>query len=297
MEEKFTPTEFAMTTVQHKFKSAAALTTGCLLFSVMGALVKTSSQELSTPMLVFFRNFMALLFFIPLFLRSPKNLLETKCLRYHLLRTTTGLIAMYCLFHALAVIPLSTATTLYYTFPLFGPLVARLWIKEPIAKGTGRSLILGFLGVSLLLKPSAVDNMLPILGALLAGILTAVTQVTIRRMALLDNKSTIVFYFCLFASCASAFPLITNWTQPSPLMWSILLTIGGIAALAQYLLAWAYSHASVSFLSPFVYIAIAFSTIFDVIVWHVQLDFITLLGITLSILGGINMMLNQHENK
>ena len=127
---------------------------GSLMIAALGALVKLASTALPNEVIVFFRNFSALICFLP-WLTLPRNRrqLKTSWFRFHLLRSMAGLGAIYCLFYALAHLQLAEAVLLSFTTPLFIPLIARIWLKEPVSRQTGALILLGFLGVVLILKP------------------------------------------------------------------------------------------------------------------------------------------------
>ena len=89
-----------------------------LSFAAMAACVRLAGQNLPQSEVVFFRNFMALLFLLPLLLQQRVSL-RTQVLPLHLLRAAAGLTAMYLYFYALLHLPLANALLLNYTSPLF----------------------------------------------------------------------------------------------------------------------------------------------------------------------------------
>src|ERR1041385_960981 len=93
------------------------------VFVTMGALVKAASSGLSSDLIVFFRNAFGLLALLPFVLRAGAHVLETEALRFHFVRATVGVAAMYCFFYALAHLPLGNAMLLKQTAPLFIPLI------------------------------------------------------------------------------------------------------------------------------------------------------------------------------
>jgi drug/metabolite transporter (DMT)-like permease len=97
-----------------------------LMFAGVGALVKVASAGLPTEVIVFFRNGVAAVFFLPwLMTRRGSLTLRTKCFHLHLLRAAAGLGAMYCFFIALRLLRLADAMLLCYTLPIFIPIRER----------------------------------------------------------------------------------------------------------------------------------------------------------------------------
>ena len=63
---------------------------------------------------------------------------------------------MYCFFYAIAHLQLSEAFLLTFASPLFIPLIAYLWIGEPVMTKVRVAILIGFIGVALILKPGFV---------------------------------------------------------------------------------------------------------------------------------------------
>ena len=183
-----------------------------ILFAGVGALAKLAMVDLNTEMVVFFRNFMALAILMPwLLVRHPRSVFHTRRIGLHLLRSAAGLGAMYCIFFALNHLQLGEAILLSFTSPLFIPLVAYWWLKEPVGGQTRLAIVVGFIGVALILKPGYGLLRPAALVGLMAGVLMAVGQVGIRRMSPTEPPERIVFYFTLISTVISAVPLIWSW--------------------------------------------------------------------------------------
>lgn len=88
-------------------QGAALLTLSALLFSLMGVGIREVSVSVNNESVVFLRNLVGVLFFLPLILFKGLRPLRTTRLKSHLWRTTYGLAAMYCFFYAIAHLPLA----------------------------------------------------------------------------------------------------------------------------------------------------------------------------------------------
>ncbi|HLA31718.1 MAG TPA: EamA family transporter, partial [Pseudomonas sp.] len=99
-----------MTTRQTKpLQGAALLALSALLFALMGVGIREVSSGVNNESVVFFRNLVGVLFFLPLIALKGLRPLKTTRLKSHLWRTTYGLAAMYCFFYAIAHLPLADA--------------------------------------------------------------------------------------------------------------------------------------------------------------------------------------------
>ncbi len=256
-----------------------------LLFAFMGALVKEASAELPNPVVVFFRNFLALVFLLPFFLRSSgPAAIKTAHFSRHLTRSLAGLGSMYLFFYTLGHLPLAEAVLLSYTSPLFIPLVARIWIGEPVPPAVCGAVVLGFAGVLFILRPGpGVLRPVALLG-LGSGVLMAVAMVSIRRMADTEPPDRIVFYFSLIASVVSALPLAPAWQTPSPRAMGLLAGIALLAVFSQMLLTRGYSLAPAGRVGPFSYTNIVFSALIGRLFWSETFSPLSVAG-TLLICG------------
>src|SRR5690554_3640783 len=115
-------------------QGAALLALSALLFASMGVLIREASITVNNENIVFFRNIIGVVFFLPLLLSKGLKPFKTKRLKSHLMRTTYGLAAMYCFFYAIAHLPLADAMVFTYSAPIFTPVIAYFWLKESLTK-------------------------------------------------------------------------------------------------------------------------------------------------------------------
>ena len=194
---------------------------------------------------------------------------------------------MYCFFYAIAHLQLSEAFLLAATAPLFIPVIAHLWFREPISHMLGGAIVMGFIGIILILKPGfGVFQPTAIVGVA-AGAFAALAMVTIRRMSATEPAIRIVFYFTVLGTLISAVPLIWSWQVPQPKIWWLLALIGLLAAVGQFLLTKGYSLAPAAQVGPFTYMNVLFASFFGWIFWGESLDVMTWIGAALICIAGI----------
>jgi len=232
-------------------------------FAVMGVCVQICEKSLPNTMVVFFRNASGLVFLSPIIFRSGPAAFQTRHLKEHVVRGFAGLAAMYCFFHAIAHMPLADAVLLNYTLPLFIPIVERLWLAEPLQPRLAVPLGVGFLGVVVVLRPgSGLVNPAALIG-LLAGLLAALAQTSVRKLTLTEPILRIVVYFALMGTLISAVTLPFAWVTPARELWPVLVLLGLSATVGQLLLTKAYSYAPASQIGGFVYSGVLFAALMD----------------------------------
>jgi len=114
--------------------------------SVMHGLVRHLSETVDVYTITFFRNLFGLLAVIPLVLRNGAHTLKTNRLPLHLLRGTTGILAMVLWFTALARVEIATATALSFSAAIFGTISAVVLLSEQVRTRRIIAIIVGFTG-------------------------------------------------------------------------------------------------------------------------------------------------------
>jgi drug/metabolite transporter (DMT)-like permease len=255
--------------------------------AVMSAFGKAASG-VSTATISFFQSFISLVLFLPWTLRHGLADLKTTQLPLHIARALSGLLSQVLYFWAVKEMSLIDAVLLVNAAPLFIPLVALLWNRTPITPAVGISLLVGFIGVVLIIKPGAdlLTNPSALI-ALSAALFSAIALVSVNKLSGQNQPDTILFYYFFIASLATLPFAIAQWTAPATQEWCYLIGVGIFMAAAQLLIILAYQHATASQIAPFNYSVVVFSGLIGWLVWHEPLDWISGIGILMVCVGGI----------
>ena len=262
-------------------QGALLLALSALLFSLMGVGIREVSSSVNNESVVFFRNLVGVLFFLPLVALRGIQPLKTGRLKSHLWRTTYGLAAMYCFFYAIAHLPLADAMLFTYSAPVFTPLIARWWLKEPLTRRMLLTTGIGLIGVLLVAKPSQALLDSQALVGMAASILAAFAFVSIREMSNTEPAFRIVFYFALFSTLISAIPLTWAWQTPDSHDLGLLQVIGLLATVSQIIMSKAYALAPPGIIGPIAYLAIVFAGLIAWLRWGEMPDLASLIGAAL----------------
>jgi drug/metabolite transporter (DMT)-like permease len=267
-----------------------------LCFVGMGSLVKLLSEDLPSQNILFFRNLFGLLLLMPLIFKLGIKTLRTENLNWHFLRSLAGVSAMYCFFYALSELPLADAMLLKISAPLFIPIIAFVWLSEHISLRAIMAIMIGFLGVVLVLKPTGAIHIASIAG-LMGGALAALAKVTIRRMSASEPTSRIVFYFGLISLSISAIPMFWYWQNPDNREWLLLILLGAFGTIGQLFLTKSYLLAPASRIAPFTYSSILFAAIIGWMFWGEVATWLTVSGALLIIVAGIIIIREKQISK
>ncbi len=262
-------------------QGALLLALSALLFSLMGVAIREASSTIGNESVVFFRNLVGVLFFVPLILLRGIRPLRTSRLKSHLWRTTFGLAAMYCFFYAIAHLPLADAMLFTYSAPVFTPVIAWLWLKEPINRRILIATSIGLAGVLLICRPSTALFGGQALVGMAASVLAALAFVSIREMSDTEPAYRMVFYFSLFSALISAIPLSWAWQPLDSHELGLLLVAGLLATSSQIVMTKAYSLAPPGMIGPVAYLAIVFAGIIAWLRWGETPELLSMIGATL----------------
>lgn len=269
-----------------------------LLMSLMMALIKFGGQSgIPLEVLVFFRNFLGLVFMLPLLInRGGLRSLATRRIDLHLWRSLPGIAAMYLFFYTITHAKLAESILVKMTTPFFLPLIGLWWLGDKIMPGQWRVLALGFFGVFIILLPALSEADWLLLLALLAAFFMAISMVSIRKMAVSEPPLRIIFWFALFSSLISAVPLVGVSQWPAGNQWWLLIGVGVLATGGQVLLTRAYQCTSPGRIGLYTYASVVWAALLGYVFWQENLTLALLLGTGIIIYAGLmNLRLAAHK--
>ena len=207
-------------------------------------------------------------------------------------------------FNTLSYLPQAEATALIFISPLIMLSVAPWVLKEPIRKTRWVAAAVGFIGVLIVIRPSAG---LPVIGVV-SGLITAclfATQFLSTRMVAHDHPFTTVLWSGGLGTLALALTL--PFTMPAvwptllsmdPLIWLVMLSTGLTGGLGHLLQIQAYRYAPASLIAPFIYLQITVAATTGWLVWAQFPDPTTWVGIGIICASGvINSLIEWHRSR
>lgn len=258
----------------------------CYFFlSLFSACAKVASVSVSTFTVLFFQNSICFLLNLP---KALSEGVKTQHPYLHLIRDVCGFVSYFLFVLALEHIPLANAVLLSNSAPLWIPFVIWIWFKKKVPPYLWVSLIIGFIGIIFILKPSAHMTDIAALYALFSGIFLAVAMVAIRRLTHTEPSSRMLFYYFLLGTLISLPGAIIDFPAgfKTPVLY-FLLSAAVFFYLVQMFINLGFRIGKASTLSPLAYTVVLFSAILDRIFWHKIPDFLSFIGMALIILGGI----------
>lgn len=268
-----------------------------LLFATMGVCIKFASGYFSSFEVVFYRGLIGLVFMTGL-IRARGVSLATPVPSMHLWRSLVGTTALTTWFFSIAALPLATAMTLNYmssvwiaAFLVGGALLLQRQ-GEPIHNQGPLllSVLAGFAGVALMLRPTMDDNQLwgGLLG-LLSGIFSALAYLQVSALSKAGEPETrTVFYFSAGATLVGAVGMMIDGASSlnTAIAWW-LIPIGLLAVLGQLCMTRAYASGATLVVANLQYMGIVFAGIYSIVIFGDQLPLSGWAGMALIIASGI----------
>jgi drug/metabolite transporter (DMT)-like permease len=233
------------------------------LFSMQDALVKWLASDYWLIQLLFVRS-IVIVVAIGLFisLRQGTHGFKTRRPGDHLLRTIFNFFAFLSYYLAVTQMPLANATSIAMTAPLFMTALSGPLLGEPVGIKRNLILILGFIGVLIIIQPTAEDiNLSGSLYALTGAFLFAMLAIQSRKMGKNESSELMVFYSALVFLVITGLLMIFYWETPEPTSMLLMIGLGVVTLFAQYTLVHAYQYARVHVIAPFEYITVLWAVL------------------------------------
>lgn len=241
-----------------------------MMFTIMNVFAKLLSANHSVIEIAFYRNLIATLLFLfvifglgqrdILVIRQKPGLIMT--------RAFLGAVSLVGTFAAFALMPMADTTALLFTASLFIPVLGVLVLRESVGPYRWAAVIIGFVGVLIMVRPSGQQYALGIAFALGTAFLQAIMQIILRYLGSYERPETITFYFFLIGTIITAIPLPFIAVRVHAAEIPLLLGIGLSGAAAQWLYSIALRHSPATIVSVLSYSSIVWATLLGWFIWN-----------------------------
>ncbi len=255
------------------------------LFGIFTKIAYEGGSAIWVSVITYFSGAVAL---FPILIKNGVSLLESKHYKYLFGRAAFGCLASFLYMLSMHHIPIVNATLLFNTAPIFIPFLAIFWLKIPVSRGIWLAVLLGFIGIIVIIRPSAeiftqAGNFI----GLGAGISLAIAYMLMKLLTPTDSASRIIFYY-LSVGTLLQLPLLFFAGPFPPLDSCVYCALSGITLLlSQFMLVRAYMYAEASQVGVFQYSSVVFVGILNWIIWGNIPPPLDLLGVLLVATAGV----------
>ena len=286
---------------------------GMFVFSIQDSIMKYIYSFVSLYEIYLIRTLVSFVIIL-LFLKITKKPIIFKT-QYPLLTFCRILLFFFgfsSFYISLTVLPLITATALFFVTPFLITIFAKFFLKEQIGPRRWLAVIIGFIGVYVILNPDFNNfdymSLTPILCAFCYSLSMIIIKITSEKDSVYTQTFTfylgaiiisVIFYFTFgdgqyntIDHPASQF-IFREWFANLENSMLLMIATGFTASVAFLLLFSAYRIASPAVVSPFEYSILVWSSLSGWLFFNEVPDLKTIIGIILIVCGGIYIFIRE----
>jgi drug/metabolite transporter (DMT)-like permease len=284
-----------------------------MIFSIQDSIMKYIYNFVSLYEVYLVRTLVSLIIIL-LFLKLTKRPIVFKT-QYPLLTSCRVILFFFgfsSFYISLTVMPLATATALFFVTPFLITIFAHFFLKEEIGPRRWSAVIIGFIGVYIILNPDFSNFDYLSLTPILCAFCYSLSMIIIKKTSDKDSVYTQTFTFYLGAIIissifyfiigdgqynttdhpASQF-IFKEWFLDLEVSLLLMVATGVTASVAFLLLFTAYSIASPAVVSPFEYSILLWSSLSGWIFFDEIPSLKTLVGILIIVTSGIYIFMRE----
>jgi drug/metabolite transporter (DMT)-like permease len=265
------------------------MSVACAMFPVMNSMVKLLTGIYSFEEVVWVRLATHLVLISAVFLpRRGMALLRTRAPMQQVICSLGLLGATFFFFSAAKYVGVTEAIAISFVSPLAVTFLAWPLLGERITVVRLASVVIGFAGVLIVIRPGSSVFQWASLMILASAVSYAVYQIIVRRVAAVDSPATTAFYSALGCTLVASFFVPFAWKTPDN--WrdvAMMLSLGFFGGFGHYCVARAFSYAPANLIAPLNYTQMIGSVIIGYLMFAEIPDFYTWVGSAVIIAAGL----------
>ncbi len=208
----------------------------------------------------------------------------------HLLRGLLGVVGLVLAFSALRDLPLTEATALQFTTPLFMTALSALVLHEHVGRHRWAAVVVGFVGVLFMIRPE--PGHMSLTGGLLGlggAVASAGAVVAIRQLAA-ERPSAMLFYNGVSGVALGLAGTLFHWVIPDSGTMLLLVLIGLISGVGHMFLTQSVRLAPLGVIAPADYTQLIWAALLAFVIWGDLPRMETLVGAAIVAASGLYIL-------
>ncbi|WP_022693824.1 DMT family transporter [Ponticaulis koreensis] len=242
-----------------------------ILFTAHVALGKLLSGSYEPGLLAFYRSVIALVWVAPLLMRMPLSKFKTKHAGLIVIRSLFGTAGFLLAFYAYSQefgIPLSQFNAISFSRSLFIVILAYFLLKEQVGPRRWMATAIGFIGVLIMVRPSA-DMEIGSILALGSALCFGGAIILVKTLSRFHSPLVLLTYANLLSAILTLPVAIMQWENPHNLADVGLIGLMALAGLlAQSCYITGMSKGDASFLSTIDYLRLPMTAVVDWLIFQ-----------------------------
>ena len=245
---------------------------------LMSVFLKLAQEESNVFTIGFLRFFFGLLLITPIIIQSNFKIYNTINFKLHILRCIINVPMMIFGFAALTYIPLEQIKAIGFLSPILVVILSVIFLGERIYLIRTFSLILGFIGTLIILRPGFIEINIGVYMVLASALLWSCVIIITKFMSKNDSAMTILTFQYTFVTLFTLPLAIIYWINPSfvSLIYTLLAAIVG--TVLHLCINNAYKLSDLSIIQPVWFTQLVFASFLGFIIFGSLPDFFTWIG-------------------
>jgi S-adenosylmethionine uptake transporter len=222
-----------------------------------------------------------------------KQTIKTTKLRLHILRGLLSVCVFFMVINGFQKLGLALTYTLLFVGPFFATVLSAVILKDKVGRHRWTSIILGFIGILVVLRPGTGPIELAALGMIFAAFCHACSSIIIRKIGneepiiafALYNTVISLIVFGILNLIQDGFERIPTISELTYFISVVFFHIGGTFAVTR-----AFSEGETALVAPFHYIQLLWGVVFGYIFFETSIDQWTAIGAGIIVSSGIYMI-------
>ena len=278
-----------------KFFAVILISLSTLFEIMMFTVLRIVQSDINVYTTSFFRFFFSLIILIPYIFYTKFYFIKTNNIKKHLVRSSLNLPAMYLTFGALTMIPLEKINAIHFLNPLFVSIFAVIFFKEKIYIYRVISLVLGFVGIIVVIRPGLIPLEIGSFMVLGSTVLWALCIIITKDITKEESAINILIFQCIFMSLFTFIIAYFNWELPSSDQLMLLFLSALFGNVFHLMINHSFKIADLTLTAPFRYSVLIWGSLFGFLFFNEIPDYFTWIGGTIIFLS--ILILTYYESK
>ncbi|MCI4665885.1 MAG: DMT family transporter [Neomegalonema sp.] len=265
-----------------------------VVFALQDGVSKILAQQHSPIMIVMIRYWAFAAFVVAVSASRPGGLVAAVRTKRPFVQAARGLLLAFQIMlmtYSFAVLGLAVSHSVLAVYPLLIAAFGAFLLGERVSLAQWLAVAVGFVGVLILVDPSAAEfdprAAIPLVGALMFATYSVLT----RWVGSADAPSVSFFYTGVFGALGSSLLGPFFWSEMTGAEWGWMALLCVLGASGHYLLIRAYENSEAGALQPFAYLQLVIASFLGVGFLGEQFEARLLLGASIVVAAGLFALL------
>ncbi|RTK92976.1 MAG: DMT family transporter [Rickettsiales bacterium] len=236
--------------------------------SLNDVISKYAGMRLHSYEITFFRFMFGTMTLIPFVLYFGNVTLKTTRPLIHFFRGLLLFLGIAGWTYGLSIAPVTTATVISFTIPLFVLVLGVFFLQENILWQRWLVTVVAFVGLVITLNPSASDFNPNILVFIVAAVSFAILDIINKKFVVQETMISMLFYSAMITALLALPFAMQYWITPTMEELLLLFILGASANLILFFLLKAFALADATALAPYRYFELVVSAVIAYLVFQ-----------------------------